>query len=76
MLSDHSDLLDLPVGEDSFIETEKTVYGRKHRIILYHSSKLQRKRIISFMKKFRNVYIRTRNIIESGDSDSMVMCSL
>ena len=76
VLSDHSDLLDLPVGEDSFIETEKTVYGRKHRIILYHSSKLQRKRIISFMKKFRNVYIRTRNIIESGDSDSMVMCSL
>ena len=45
ILSDHSDLLDLPVGEDSFIETEKTVYGRKHRIILYHSSKLQRKRI-------------------------------
>ena len=71
VLSDHSDLLDLPVGEDSFIETEKTVYGRKHRIILYHSSKLQRKRIISFMKKFRKAYIRTRNMVESGDSDSM-----
>ena len=29
------------------------------------------KRIITFMKKFRKTYIRTRNIIESGDSDSM-----
>jgi transposase len=71
ILSDHSDLLDLPVGKDSFIETEKIVYGRNHRVILYHSSKLQRKRIISFMKKFRKTYIRTRSIIESGDSDSM-----
>ena len=71
ILSDHRDLVDIPVDMDSFVETEKFVYGGKHRIIVYHSSKLQRKRIKSFMKRFRRVYLKTRRIIESGDSDAI-----
>ncbi len=71
ILSDHRDLADIPVDMDSFVETEKFVYGGKHRIIVYHSSKLQRKRIKSFMKRFRRVYLKTRRIIESGDSDAI-----
>ena len=70
-LSDHMDLADLPVEEDSFIETERKVYGKIHRIIVYRSSKLQRRRIKSFMKTFGKVYRKVRRIIESGDSDAM-----
>ena len=42
-LSDHMDLVDLPVDMDSFMEAEKKVYGKNHRIIVYRSSKLQDK---------------------------------
>ena len=69
--SDHKDLMDLPLGRDSFTETMKNVYGRDHRIIVYHSSKLEKKRITAFMKRFRKVYMKVRKIMESGDSDSM-----
>ena len=69
--SDHSDLMSLPLKRDSFMETRKSVYGRDHRIILYHSSKLERRRIITFMKHFRKVYRKVRRMIENGDSDSM-----
>ena len=48
-LSDHMDLVDLPVDMDSFMETERKVYGKNHRIIVYRSSKLQDRRIRSFM---------------------------
>jgi transposase len=63
--------MDLPLGRDSFTETMKNVYGRDHRIIVYHSSKLEKKRITAFMKRFRKVYMKVRKIMESGDSDSM-----
>ncbi|MEM3191990.1 MAG: hypothetical protein QW292_07870 [Candidatus Parvarchaeota archaeon] len=53
ILSDHRELLDLTVDRDSFTETHRAVYGSNHRIIVYHSSKLQRKRISSFMNVFR-----------------------
>ncbi len=69
--SDHMDLMSLPIHRDSFIETSGNVYGKDHRIIIYHSSKLERRQIIGFMKKFRKVYLKTRRIIESGDSDAM-----
>ena len=69
--SDHSDLMSLPLKRDSFMETRKSVYGRDHRIILYHSSKLERRRIITFMKHFRKVYRKVSGIIDTGDSDSM-----
>ena len=69
--SDHRDIMSLPLEKDSFIETRKPVYGRDHRIIVYHSSKLERRRIITFMKHFRKVYRKVRRIIDTGDSDSM-----
>ena len=69
--SDHSDLMSLPLKRDSFMETRKSVYGRDHRIILYHSSKLERRRIITFMKHFRKVYRKVSGIIDTCDSDSM-----
>ena len=69
--SDHKDLMSLPLEKDSFIETRKNVYGRDHRIIIYHNSKLQKKRIIAFMKRFSRVYENVRKIVESGDSDAM-----
>ncbi len=70
-LSDHMDLVDLPIGEDSFIETQKHVYGKNHRIILYHSSKLQKRRVSPFMKTFGKVYMKVNRTIESGRSDAM-----
>ena len=69
--SDHRDIMSLPLEKDSFIETRKPVYGRDHRIIVYHSSKLERRRVITFMKHFRRVYRKVRGIIGTGDSDSM-----
>ncbi|MHB1648154.1 MAG: IS1634 family transposase [Cuniculiplasma sp.] len=71
ILSDHKDLVDLQVGNDSFIETRKKVYGKDHRILVYHSSKLQNKRVRTFMKSFRKVYMKAKRLVESGDSDAM-----
>ncbi|EQD67992.1 transposase-like protein, partial [mine drainage metagenome] len=39
--------------------------------IVYHSSKLEKKHLITFMKRFRKVYLKVRNIMASGDSDAM-----
>lgn len=69
--SDHMDLMRLPVGKDSFTETSKHVYGKDHRIIVYHSSKLEKKQILRFMKKFSRAYAKVRSIMESGDSDAL-----
>lgn len=76
VLSGHQGLIYLKVGMDSFTETEKVVYGSNHRIIVYHSLKLQRKRVKSFMKRFKTVYMKARRIIESGDSDAQVKARL
>ncbi|MCL5802519.1 MAG: transposase, partial [Candidatus Thermoplasmatota archaeon] len=70
-LSDHMDLVDLPIGLDSFIDTHKHVYGKNHRIILYPSSKLQKRRVRSFMKALGKVYMKVKRTIDSGDSDAM-----
>ena len=69
--SDHPDLMALPLERDSFFETRKTVYGAEHRIIIYHSSGLERRRTIAFMKRFGKIYRRVKKIIESRDSDAM-----
>ena len=74
--SDHMDLMGIPVKKDYFIETVKTVYGIDHRIIVYHSSKLERKRIMAFMKTFRKAYVKVRSIMESGDSDALVRAGI
>ena len=46
--SDHMDLMNYPLERDSFFETYRTVYGEYHRIIIYHSSRLDGKRVKSF----------------------------
>jgi len=69
--SDHMDLMNYPLERDSFFETHRTVYGEYHRIIVYHSSKLERKRVKTFLREFRTVYTRAKDIVERGDSDSL-----
>ena len=39
---------------------------------MYHFSKLERKRIMAFMKTFRKAYAKVRSIMEFGDSDALV----
>ena len=36
------------------------MYGAEHRIIIYHSSGLERKRTIAFMKRFGKIYRRVK----------------
>jgi len=69
VLSDHMDLMSLPLAKDSFTETSKTVYGKEHRIIMYHSIRLERKQTIAFMKRFTKAYRHISKIMQSGDSD-------
>jgi transposase len=69
--SDHRDLMAMPIEKDSFIETSKSVYGKTHRIIVYHSRKLEKKQIIGFMKHFKKIYAEAKKIMQSGDSDAM-----
>ncbi|MFG1450083.1 MAG: transposase [Thermoplasmataceae archaeon] len=68
--SDHRDLMAMPLERDSFMESSKSVYGRIHRIVVYHSSKLEKRHIMAFMKRFSRIYRKVRRIMESGDSDS------
>ena len=69
--SDHVDLMNYPLERDSFFETYRTVYGEYHRTIVYHSSRLNGKRVKSFVKEFRTVYTRAKDIVERGDSVSL-----
>lgn len=71
IMSDHPDLVRMPVEHDSFHETEKIVYGKNHRIIVYHSTKLQNRRVRTFIKRFTKVYAKVRKIVQSGDSDAL-----
>ena len=47
--SDHQEIMKLEVGKDSHIELMRNVYGKNHRIILYHSSSLEKRKKESFM---------------------------
>jgi len=68
---DHMDLMNYPLERDLFFETYRTVYGEYHRIIIYHSFRLDGKPVKSFLKEFRTVYTRANDIVERGDSDSL-----
>ena len=69
--SDHHDIMELSVENDSHIELSRNVYGREHRIILHHSQSLEKRRRAKFMKRMEKVMARVKKIIDSGDSDSM-----
>jgi hypothetical protein len=69
--SDHMDLMNYPLERDSFFETHRTVYGEFHRIIIYHSSKLERKRVRTLLRELRTVYTKAKDIVERRDSDSL-----
>jgi len=65
------DIMNYTLEKDAFFETYRTVYGEYHRIIVYHLSRLEKKRVKLFIKEFRTVYIRGENIVERGNSDSL-----
>ena len=69
--SDHHDIMELDVGKDSHIELLRNVYGKDHRIILYHSQSLEKRKRLKFMKRIEKVMSRVKRIIDTGDSDSM-----
>ena len=68
---DHHDIMKLEVEHDSHIEIKKNVYGKDHRIILYHSSSLERRKREIFMKRMEKVILKAKKIMDSGDSDSI-----
>ena len=69
--SDHHDIMKVEVEKDSYIEMKKNVYGKDHRIILYHSSSLEIRKRETFMKRMEKVILKTKKIMDSGDSDSI-----
>ena len=69
--SDHHDIMKLEVGKDSHIELMRNVYGKDHRIILYHSPSLERRKRESFMKRMGKVILTVKKIIDSGNSDAI-----
>ena len=69
--SDHRDIMKLDVGKDSHIEIVRNVYGKDHRIIVYHSSSLEKRKKETFMRSFERIILRAKKIMDSGDSDSM-----
>ena len=69
--SDYHDIMKVHVNPDSYIELSRNAYGREHRIVLYHSSSLERRKKESFMKKMGKVILKVRKIIDSGNSDSL-----
>jgi transposase len=69
--SDHHDIMKLDVERDSYIELIRNVYGKEHRIVLYHSSSLENRQRSKFMKRIERVAERVKRIMDSGDSDSL-----
>jgi hypothetical protein len=61
----------LEVGKDSHMELMRNVYGKDHRIILYHSSSLEKRKTEMFMKKMGKIILNICKIMHSGDSDAM-----
>ena len=56
---------------DSYIELTRNIYGKEHRIVLYHSSSLERRKKEKFMKKMEKVLTMVKKLIDSDNSDSM-----
>ena len=69
--SDHHDIMKLEVGKDSHMELMRNVYGKDHRIILYHSSSLEKRKREMFMKRMGKIILKASKIMCSGDSDAM-----
>lgn len=69
--SDHHEIMKLHVEKDASIDMVQHVYGKDHRIILYHSTSLEKRKKERFMKHMENVMIKTKKILDSGDSDAM-----
>ena len=69
--SDYHDIMKLHVNPDSYIDLYRNAYGREHRIILYHSSSLERRKREAFMKKMGKVILKVKKIIDSGNYDSL-----
>ena len=69
--SDYHDIMELDVGKDSYIELSRNAYGKEHRIILYHSQSLEKRKRLKFMKRIEKAIARVKRIIDTGDSDSM-----
>ncbi|KJE48520.1 MULTISPECIES: hypothetical protein [Acidiplasma] len=59
------------VNADSYIELSRNAYGKEHRIVLYRSSSLERRKSESFMKKMGKIILKVKKIIDSGNSDSL-----
>ena len=56
---------------DSYIELTRNIYGKEHRIVLYHSSSLERRKKEKFMKKMSKVIFKVKKIMDSDNSDSL-----
>ncbi len=69
--SDYHDIMKLHVNPDSYIELTGNVYGKEHRIVLYHSSSLERRKKEKFMKRMEKAIIKVKKIIDSGNYDSL-----
>ena len=69
--SDHHDIMKIHVNPDSYIEFTRNVYGKEHRIVLYHSSSLERRKKEKFMKRMEKAISRVKKIIVSDNSDSL-----
>jgi hypothetical protein len=59
------------VNPDSYIELTRNLYGKEHRIVLYHSSSLERGKKEKFMKKMNKVIFKVKKIIDSDNYDSL-----
>ena len=59
------------VNADLYIELSRNANGKEHRIVLYRSSSLERRKRESFMKKMGKIILKVKKIIDSGNSDSM-----
>ncbi|MHB1812431.1 MAG: hypothetical protein ACYCPR_08495 [Thermoplasmataceae archaeon] len=54
--------MELSVENDSHIELSRNVYAREHRIILYHSQSLEKRRREKFMKRMDKVMARVKSV--------------
>lgn len=67
--SDHHDIMGLKVDRNAHVEIHAYVYGKDHRVILYHSQSLEERHKIRFMKNMNRVMSRVKRIMDTGDSD-------
>ena len=69
--SDNQGIMEINVKEDSYIDIIRNVYGKDHRVILYHSKLLEKRKKERFMKHLAKVMEKAKKIMDSDDSDSL-----